>query len=242
VEAHCGLLFTTGQGNISQVAKVTQQIFKEHEPPMPFDFMHITNNMAPFYVAQGLGLTSSNLTIAHRAFPFETAMDLAAFQTRLCNTPCLIGTVDECAFPLSEHRQRLALPPGTPLAEGSHWLLLGSEPDHAIARMEFCDFCDSKKRLLDQLLHLPLLQLVDHELSAPVWLSFGFAVDNEEQQWWQNQLNIQQVYDYRQLTAYHDTAAAYGMTSFIERYPKQTVIHINRSSQQRYAVLCITVL
>ncbi len=234
IDAQCNLLFTTGQGNISQVVKVTRQIFKEHEPPMPFDFMHITNNMAPFYVAQGLGITSSNLTIAHRAFPFETAMDLAALQMPSTNAQCLIGAVDECAFPLNEHRQRLALAPDTPLAEGSHWMLLGSNQEHAIAQLEFSVFCHSKDQLLQR--------LTPYEFNNPVSVSCGYNVDGEEQYWWQDQMINADYFDYQQHTAYHDTAAAYGITSFIQTHRKRTLIHINKSGQHRYCAVCITVL
>ncbi|WP_455209768.1 hypothetical protein [Kaarinaea lacus] len=232
IDAQCNIVFTTGQGNISNVAKVTRQIFKEHEPPMPFDFMHITNNMAPFYVAQGLGLSSSNLTVAHRSFPFETAIDLAAFQLQTTNGQYFIGAVDECAFPLNEHRQRLGLPPHTPLAEGSHWLLLGSESRHAIAQLEFCYFCHTQEELVQQ--------VVTHRFKTPVTLSCGFGINNEEQQWWQDRLSTQDYYDYRQHTAYHDTAAAYGVVSFIEQHHAQTMIHINKSARQRYCVVCVS--
>lgn len=234
IDAQCSLLFTTGQGNISQVVKVTQQIFKEHEPPMPFDFMHITNNMAPFYVAQALGITSSNLSVAHRAFPVETAVDLATFHLQTPDAHCLIGAVDECAFPLHEHRQRLALEAETPLAEGSHWLLLGNNPQHAIAQVDFCVFFNSKEELLQR--------IIKHKIDVPLHLSCGYGIDGEEQQWWQNQINNVHHYDYRSHTAFHDTAAAYGIASFIERHNKQSLIHINKSRQQRYCALGVSVL
>jgi hypothetical protein len=234
IDTDCNLIFTTGQGNISQVASLTREIFKEQQPPMPFAFMHITNNMAPFYVAQALGLTSSNLTVAHRAFPFETAIDLAGLQMKTPRSQCLVGAVDECAYPLHDHRKRLDLAPDTPLGEGSHWLLLGTDPQHAIAQIEFCYFYHSQQALFSE--------LANHKWHQAVTLSCGFGIDDNEQQWWQQQLNIEQVYDYRPQAAYHDTAAAYGIASYIETHSKQSLIHINKSSQQRYCAVCVTVL
>ncbi len=38
----------------------------------------------------------------------------------------LVGSVDVATAPLQEHRRRLHLAVDTPLAEGSHWLWLGS--------------------------------------------------------------------------------------------------------------------
>jgi len=235
IAAHCSLVFTTGQGNISQVANLTRQIYKDHQPPMPFAFMHITNNMAPFYVAQALGLSSSNLTIAHRSFPFETALNVATLQLQAPGSQCLVGAVDECAYPLEEHRQRLGLAPDTPLAEGSHWLMLGSDPQQAVAQLEFSYFCDARQALS--------AQLARHEWkSEEAVLSCGFGVTAQEQQWWQEQLNIHRGYEYRQQAAYHDTVTAYAVTSFIETHSKHTLIHIDKSKQQRYCAVGIKVL
>lgn len=234
VNAQCDLLFATGQGNVSQVVKVTRKIFREHEAPMPFDFMHITNNMAPFYVAQSLGVTSSNLTVAHRAFTFETAMDLAQLQMAASDRQCLIGAVDECAYPLSDHRRRLDLPQHAPLAEGSHWLLLGTSPQNAVAQIDICWFARAQQELMQR--------LRAYNFSAPVSLACGFGIDDEERQWWQQQLTIDRYYDYRRRTAYHDTAAAYAIASFVEQSANHTLVHINKSPQQRYCVLAVTVL
>lgn len=234
IDAGCNLIFTTGQGNISQVANLTREIFKEQQPPMPFAFMHITNNMAPFYVAQALGLTSSNLTVAHRAFPFETAIELATIQMTTPHSQCLVGAVDECAYPLHDHRRRLGLSPNAPLSEGSHWLLLGSESHHAVAQIEFRHFCRSQQALVSE--------LASHNWYESVVLSCGFGIGGEEQQWWRQELKIEQVYDYRPQAAYHDTAAGYGIASFIETHSKQTLIHINKSGRQRYSAVCVRVL
>ena len=237
IEPDCDLVFASGQGNVSQVVKVTQQIFKEHQPPMPFDFMHIPNNMAPFYVAQALELNSSNLTVAHRAFPFETAVDLVCMSSAP-GKQYLIGAVDECAFPLEQHRLRLNLPADTLLAEGSHWLLTGGDVKHAIAQVEFCIFASS----LDDL----LLCLAEQDTGANSTLACGFGINVQEQQALSQQLNLKNTYDYRQVAAYHDTAAAYAIASFIDSSTDEqrirTLIHINKSSQQRYCAIAVTVL
>ncbi|HEV2110916.1 MAG TPA: hypothetical protein VGT99_06165, partial [Gammaproteobacteria bacterium] len=36
----------------------------------------------------------------------------------------LVGVVEEATLPLAQHRQRQGVPADTPVAEGSHWLLL----------------------------------------------------------------------------------------------------------------------
>lgn len=240
VSPQCDVVFTTGQGNISQVIKVTKGIFVDKQPPMPFDFMHITNNMAGFYVAQALGLNSSNLTVSHRAFPFETAIDLALLQikTHVQNEQqgqqFLLGAVDECAFPLSQHRQRLQLADNVPLAEGSHWLLLGNNPEQAIAKILFCEFYSSQGELLQS--------LKQRDLAPDFFLSCGYGIEPEETPLLKQQLGSENYYIYVQDTAYHDTAAAYGISSFIEKHNNQTIVHINKSRQNRYCVLGIEVL
>ncbi len=233
IEPQCKVLFTTGQGNISQVAKVTRQIFKDLQPPMPFDFMHITNNMAPFYVAQALQLNSSNLTVAHRAFAFESAVDLATLNLATAKGQYLIGAVDECAYPLTEHRRRLGLSQDTQLAEGSHWLLVGSEPQHAIARLELCRFYPSRNTLLAYLSRQPP--------PDSLVLAFGHRIDAAERQLLMQDLDVVEVYDYAAQTGYHDTAAAYAVTSFIESHSQQTLLYINKSPQLRYSAVSIRV-
>jgi hypothetical protein len=249
IQSHCDLVFASGQGNISQVVKVTEQIFKQRQPPMPFDFMHITNNMAPFYVAQALGLSSRNLTVAHRAFAFETALELASFHLQSLHESkqYLVGAADECALPLHHHRCRLNLAPDTPLAEGSHWLLTGNDEKYAIARLEFCGFANS----LDELLS----QLAEADVDAHSALACGYGVNAAEQHNLARQLSLDDIYHYRQETGYHDTATAYAIASFVEsadKHRNRTLIHINKTPQHklqqpdsppsRYCALAVTAL
>lgn len=97
--------------------------------PTPVNFINVSSNMAGFYVASTLGIHGSNQAVASDDFSFEAALELASLG-REHRAQGLIGAVEECAWPLTEHRQRLGLPPDTGLSESSHWLFV----DQAVAQ------------------------------------------------------------------------------------------------------------
>ncbi|WP_455206086.1 hypothetical protein [Kaarinaea lacus] len=229
IPADTGVFLCSGQGNVERVAAVTEQIFRQHEAPMPFDFMNITNNMAGFYIAQGLGLHSSNMTVAHRQFPFEIALDLAALHMAQTNLPAkaLVGAVDQCAFPLSHHRQRLGLEANTPLAEGSHWFLIGTHSSNAVAECCLNAFFSSKEALLKNCFNM--------DLDKDTVIAFGYGVDEQEATDICNAMQFSRRFDYLDDIAFHNTASAYAFAEFINQKPQQQLLHISADGKGRYS-------
>ncbi|HUS25187.1 MAG TPA: hypothetical protein VM369_09570 [Candidatus Binatia bacterium] len=88
-------------------------------PSMPVTFINVSSNMAGFYVASSLGLHSANHVVSATDFAWESALELGLLGA---GRSLLLGAVEECAWPLPEHRERLHLSPGTPLLESSQWL------------------------------------------------------------------------------------------------------------------------
>jgi hypothetical protein len=230
---HCEIYLATEQGNVADVAHITEGLYKQREAPMPLEFLNVPNNMAGFYLAHGLGLRSANLTLAHRHFPFETALDLALFnltvshQTDAC---ALVGGVDECAYPLAEHRQRLGLANDAPLAESSSWLFLGKSPKNALARCDWVQFFSEHSALLS------FLQQLD--LPASTLLAGGFGMDTESLNSATKSLNINKRYECN--TAYHDSYCATLIAGFANDQQGQCLLYINRDTSERYVAVCIS--
>ncbi len=239
IEADCDLYLATEQGNVAGVADITRLLLKEQEAPMPLAFLNISNNMAGFYLAQSLKLHSSNLTIAHHSFPFETALDLAMFN--IANsyraTPgALVGGVEECAYPLSQHRQRMNLATDTPLAEGSSWLHIGAGyQEHALASCEWVKFFADEAGLLSFLKQAALPPLT--------YLAGGDNMSDEATVNFAADLNVYGVYKCANRVPFHTTHCAYTVASFIGEKRGHSLIHINRDKRgHRYAALSLSVI
>lgn len=113
------MAFTSGC--IADSAALVQEVARG-QPPMPVTFINVSSNMAGFYIAASLGLHSGNQVVSSNDFAWESALELAMLGTD-CGRGLLLGAVEECAWPLAEHRERLGLAPGAAILETSQWLL-----------------------------------------------------------------------------------------------------------------------
>jgi|HubBroStandDraft_5_1064220.scaffolds.fasta_scaffold150176_2 hypothetical protein len=126
----CGIYLGSGFGPMGSNVAVQEQLLRDKEFPKPFDFMNILGASAGFHVAKNLGLTGQNLFISRRGASLEAALAHVQADLKLgVVDQALVGVVEEATLPLDQHRQRQGLPTGTPVAEGSHWLLLEKEGD-----------------------------------------------------------------------------------------------------------------
>jgi hypothetical protein len=121
----CGIYIGSGFGPMGSNVAVQEQLFRDRAPPKPFDFMNILGASAGFHVAKNLGLTGQNLFVSRRRASLEAVLVLAEADLKLgAVSQALVGVVEEVTLPLAQHRQRQGLVADTPVAEGSHWLLL----------------------------------------------------------------------------------------------------------------------
>jgi len=238
IQDECDIYLASEQGNVSDVVKTTESLFRHMGAPMPLTFLNVTNNMAGFHLAQHLGLHSQNLTVAHQAFPFETALDLATFNittSRKTNPCALIGGVEECAYPLTQHRQRMNQAADTPLAEGSSWLHIGGgNTQKAIACCEWVKFFSDDSTLLSFLKR--------KEISSSAHLAGGYGMERSQLKDFASALAINNRYDCRDSAPFHNTHCAFTIASFILEHRGDYLIHINRDKQGRYAVVCISMI
>ena len=124
----CGVYLGSSLGNIAETTAMMAPVVERGEAPMPFSFINVSSNMAGFTLAQQFSLHGRNLAVARYRHAFVSALELAMRDLQGGRvSQALVGAVDECVWPLNEHRQRLGLPSPTPLIEGSGWLLLSRQ-------------------------------------------------------------------------------------------------------------------
>ena len=237
VRSDCDLYLATEHGNVADVAKITAALFQRRELPMPLEFINVPNNMAGFYVAQELALHSANLTIAHRAFAFETALDLALFNLTTSRNPdpcALVGSVEACAYPLAQHRQRLRLAAGTPLTEGSSWLYMGGDATGARARCHWVTFFPDEASLLSFLKR--------EAFTSATYLAGSGHLEGAQLDKLSADLGLHHRYGDHSLDTSHETHCAATLTSFITDHPGASLLHINRERQGRYAVVYLSTI
>jgi len=139
----CGVYLGSGYGPLGENIATQEQLIRDREIPMPFDFINTLGNTAGFHVAKNLALQSPNVFVSRRGASFEAALSAALADLKLgVVAQALVGLVEEVTLPLAEHRRRLGLADGLPLAEGSHWLLLeaGGDGAHALSLQRHAEF------------------------------------------------------------------------------------------------------
>ena len=128
LESDCGVYLGSGFGPIASNVAVQEQMLRDAELPMPFDFVNTLGVSAGYHVAKNLGLTGQNLCISRPGASLEAVFAAALADLELgVVDQTLVGVVEEVTLPLAEHRRRRGLPADAPVAEGSHWLLLGRD-------------------------------------------------------------------------------------------------------------------
>lgn len=135
-EPRCPLYLALTHGCVGDGVALVKLVTAQQQMPPPVSFINVSSNMACFYVAQTLGIHGSNQAVAADDFAFESALELASLG-REHRAQGLIGAVEECAWPLAEHRVRLALPAHAGLAESSHWLFVDQNAPEALATVQW---------------------------------------------------------------------------------------------------------
>ena len=121
----CGLYLGSGMGPMVGNIACQEQLIRDRELPMPFDFINTLGNSAGYYVAKNLGLGGQNQFISRRGASFAAVLTAALVDLE-CGavSQALLGVVEEAPAPVAEHRRRQGLAADAAVAEGSHWLLL----------------------------------------------------------------------------------------------------------------------
>ena len=234
LEKNTSLYLPTESGNLSDTENVMDQLFRDHELPMPFSFINTMSNTAAFYVAKNLSLIGRNLTMSSRGLSFERGLELALvdFESGIVEN-CLIGGVDERSISKSRFNLRFI---DKDYHDFKHinvsaWLYLKSAKTGAIGEireiLNFKDFDSAIKWYSDY--------ISKHKCVR----AFGMPVDTAQRQDWRSQSESIEEFDYIQQLGHCDTGASYAITSFLEQYADQTLIHINKDMTGCYVVVVV---
>jgi len=228
--------FASGRGDLELMLEIMTQLYRDAQTPKPLNFVNTVSNAACFYLAQHLGLQSRSNFVCNRYFAFESVLQLAALDLTLGTVDsALIGSVDIATVPLNEHRQRLALPPDTPMGEGSHWLWLGpinSERPRLGELLAAQHFADRN----DLLAWIRQQNLSDEQCA----LSAGQFMAPEDFAQIQNASGLERTFDYRQQRAYYDSHSGAAISSFLGAATQpDMLLHINADDEQRYSVMLV---
>lgn len=226
--ADTAVYLSSGRGDLEVTLDVMEQLFRHGQPPKPLTFINSVSNSACFYIARQFGLTGPSSFVCNRYFGFESALqlaldDLAAGAVR----SALVGSVDVVVAPLADHRRRLALDPGAPLAEGSHWLWLTAADGPPPLAVQHCA---DRAALLAWIVAQGLEPGRCH-------LSGGQFLDSAELEAIGAATGLALRFDYRDGRGYYDSQAGAALSEFRRAHPAGQLLHVNGDADGRYSAL-----
>jgi hypothetical protein len=134
------MILASGDANLDSTISISEQIFADRLTPNPINFINSVNNVTAFHVSAALGIQGQEISLSRGRCSLEAAWQLADSLLQDDDSPILLGTVDEVPGNPDQHRQRMKLPEGRPLGEGSHWFLCARNlaEERPMARVRFC--------------------------------------------------------------------------------------------------------
>ena len=222
-EPRCPLYLALTHGCVADGVALVQTVTRGGLPT-PVGFINLSSNMAGFYVAATLGIHGSNQALAADDFCFEAALELASLG-REHRTQGLIGAVEECAWPLPEHRARLGLAPDRALSEASHWLFIDQECTQPLATVQWVRRYDSAAAA-----HAALAQ---ESWPSGGRLALGPSLRPAASEW----ARATGLAPWNDADESHSGQwTAYRICRFVETHPAPGLLHVSEGTRGCYAV------
>ena len=217
----CDVYLGSGQGNVADTINLLRDIHGSRQAPMPFGFINVSSNMAGFYIAQSLGLKGANMAVSRQDCSFEACLELAAAEAER-RPSSLVGAVDECAWPLAQHRRRLGVGADTPLGEGSHWLWIDQRCAAPVAEIAWvrrfgnCGAMEEAAAAYD---------------ARSLAVGYGLVRSGEASQL----EGAGRLVEYTHTAPYYETLSAYAVCRFVETAAsEERMVHVNRDASGGY--------
>jgi hypothetical protein len=241
LEQDTAVYLTTENGNLADTESVLSQIYRRHSLPMPFNFINTMANTASFYIAQGLGLCSRNISVSSQNLSFERGMELLKTDMDLGFVRhALIGAVDEATASAFQ----LASSSGTSNArinqiDRSCWLYVQSEREGAIGEVTAIRSFKGRDDAMGWLENNP------DALSGNTVMSFGAVMGPAEKDMWLARVQAMtsgpaMEFDYVKNSGYFNVTTACGVARFLSTSSASRMLHINRNFSDQYVTLDIS--
>jgi hypothetical protein len=221
-EPHCPLYLALTHGCVADGVALVMTVARGGLPT-PIGFINLSSNMAGFYVASTLGIHGPNQAVAADEFSLEVALEFAELGPGH-GGQALIGAVEECAWPLAEHRARLGLPPDRALTESSHWLFLDQDCADPVATVQWV------RRYADAAVALAALRREPWPAGTQLALSASLQPGAGE---WSAATGLAFQPDAADAHSGHWTA--YRVGRFIQQRPAPGLLHVSANASGCYA-------
>jgi hypothetical protein len=233
VKRQTSVYLTTENGNMSDTEAVLDQIFHQHQFPMPYNFINTVSNTASFYVAQNLKLFGRNLTFSSKQFSFERGIELLRCDMLSgAVQEALIGGVDEACYSTEQFESRYHLPhEDFEMAEGSSWFLVKTDPQNALGEISAIQSFSELTAALDWFRQA--------SFSKPLILSYGILVDKASRRAIADILPAHAEFDHVAALGYHDSVTASGAAAFLDCYSSSLWMHVNKDVRGQFMILVI---
>lgn len=231
-----GVYLTSGRGDMEMTIDVMTQLYRDRITPRPLSFINTVSNAAGFYIAKQFQLHGRSAFVCNTHFSFEAALQLVMLDMETgMSAAALVGSVDIALAPLDVHRRRLRIAPETPVAEGSHWLLLEAVEAGALGpRLMSVEMLPDADALL-----LWMKAQVDDPASTV--LACGQFADEEEIAEIAALAGVTRVFDYRSGRDFYDSQSGAAISAFLAGRPDgvRTLLHVNQDAEGRFAAFAV---
>ncbi len=235
-----GVYFCSCRGDTGVTVDLLDELVKRREPPSPLTFVNSVSNAASFYVAKIFDLHDRSHFITNRFDPIAAALKTAQLDLESGEIQAaLVGSVDCCSLPLSDHRRRLEIDSKTVVGEASHWLLLTKAAEKEPLGGSLGDITRLKN--FSDLASLLIFLDVETSSKTSVFVEFGQHVVEMDKKAIVETVKDAKILNYRETLPHYDSQTASGIMQFLELKECGTLFHINSDPAGRFSLIEIEV-
>lgn len=241
LEQDTAVYLTTENGNLADTESVLSQIYRRHSLPMPFNFINTMANTASFYIAQGLGLCSRNISVSSQNLSFERGLEILKTDMELRFVRhALIGAVDEATASASQFEVSSGISNAQiNQLDRSCWLYVTSERRGAIGEVNAIRSFKTQDDAVRWLDKSPDM------FSEDTVISFGPAIGPAEKDMWLTRIQAitsrsAREFDYVKDSGNYNVTTACGVANFLNNSSTSRMLNINKNFSDQYVILQVS--
>jgi hypothetical protein len=233
IKTNTAVYLTTENGTLGDTETVLDQIYHNHEFPMPYNFINTMSNTASFYVAQNFDILGRNFTISSKQLSFERGLELLRNDIVAgVVKEALIGGVDEVSFSKSQFETKFKRPYSDyEMVDGSCWLMIKADNRGSLGEIATIESFGSLSQATQWLKR--------QCFKRPVILSFGMLIDPGQKATLSQAVGHEGEFNYISDYGYFDSVTACGISGFLERYEDACLVNINVDFRGQFVILVV---